>query len=48
MCVTQFTGRFVIGCLVLGVGFVIGVDFGLFESVWLVVLDEDCAEGLCW
>ena len=29
-------------------GFVIGVDFGLFESVWLVVLDEDCAEGLCW
>ena len=48
MCVTQFTGRFVIGCLVLGVILVIGVDFGLFELDWLVVLDGDCAERLYW
>ena len=35
---SAFTGRFVVGCLVVLVVLVIGIDFGLFESVWLVVL----------
>ena len=33
MCVTRFTGRFVIGCLAVLVIFVIGMDFGLFELI---------------
>ncbi len=32
MCVTRFTGRFVVGSLVAG-DFVIGMDFGLFELI---------------
>ena len=37
MCVSRFTGRFVISCLAFS-GFVIGMDFGLFELIcWLLI-----------
>ena len=48
MCVTQFTGHFVIGCSVLRVVLVVSMNFGLFELVWLVVFDRDWVEILYW
>ena len=48
MCMTQFTGHFVIGCSVLRVVLVVSMNFGLFELVWLVVFDRDWVEILSW
>ena len=46
MCVTRFTGRFVIGCL-LAVR-MIEMDVGLFDLICLMVFDGDGVEMLCW
>ena len=51
MCVSRFTGRFVIGCLVVVV--VLWLEWSLgclncFASCWLIVVDGDGVEMLYW
>ena len=51
MCVTRFTGRFVIGCLVVLVDLWLEWILGClswFASYWLMVFDGDGAEMLYW